>query len=228
MNFNQHQDHIKMIIDSLDQVGTEKESDYIEFFNRQRILLSMLRYHGNCPVTARKIVSQQSLSQHQPLPNEILPGQSCYTNDDAQKLMQDKRFFILNEVMVSEKDVSQVSLYRLQVDGRDLGKFKSSGIIISTGTGSTGWLYSAKQVSPGQVNHFKRTIGLKRKDEKDLDLMDHEISKIISDKTVFPIDHDQMYYYVREGFQETAISEGFCKDIVLTSDMLSGKFKIDG
>jgi NAD kinase len=30
------------------------------------------------------------------------------------------------------------------VDGRDLGKFKSSGIIIATGTGSTGWLFSAK------------------------------------------------------------------------------------
>jgi NAD kinase len=32
-------------------------------------------------------------------------------------------------------------------DGKDMGKFKSSGIIIATGTGSTGWLYSAKQVT---------------------------------------------------------------------------------
>jgi NAD kinase len=46
--------------------------------------------------------------------------------------------------MASEMDASCVSMYRLNVDGRDLGKFKSSGIIIATGTGSRRWLYSAK------------------------------------------------------------------------------------
>jgi len=51
---------------------------------------------------------------------------------------------VLNEVMTTEKDPSQLSIYRLNVEGRDLGKFRSSGIIISTGTGSTGWLYSAR------------------------------------------------------------------------------------
>jgi NAD kinase len=53
-------------------------------------------------------------------------------------------FLILNELMAAEIDPSRVSNFRLTVDGRDIGKFKSSGIIISTGTGSTGWLYSAK------------------------------------------------------------------------------------
>jgi NAD kinase len=45
---------------------------------------------------------------------------------------------------MAEKDVSTTSMYRLEVDNKDLGKFKSSGIIISTGTGSSGWLYSAR------------------------------------------------------------------------------------
>ena len=75
--------------------------------------------------------------------------------------------------MVSERDVSQVSLYRLMVDGRDLGKFKSSGILISSGTGSTGWLYSAKHVSPQQVNHFKRLTGLKDMNDTSLELVDY-------------------------------------------------------
>ncbi len=51
---------------------------------------------------------------------------------------------MLNELMTSEKDASQLSVYRVNVDNKDLGKFKSSGIIIATGTGSTGWLYGAK------------------------------------------------------------------------------------
>jgi NAD kinase len=45
---------------------------------------------------------------------------------------------------VAEKDVAQTSMYRIIVDDREMGKFKSSGLIISTGTGSSGWLYSAR------------------------------------------------------------------------------------
>lgn len=50
----------------------------------------------------------------------------------------------MNEVFVAEKDVAQTSIYKLVVDDKDMGKFKSSGLIISTGTGSSGWLYSAR------------------------------------------------------------------------------------
>jgi NAD kinase len=53
----------------------------------------------------------------------------------------------LNEVFAAEKEVSTTSIYKLTVDGKDMGRFKSSGIIISTGTGSSGWLYSARQVT---------------------------------------------------------------------------------
>ena len=117
-------------------------------------------------------------------------------------------------------------MYRLNVDDRDLGKFKSSGIIIASGTGSTGWLYSAKSISPYQVNHFKRIIGNTK--DKTLDLIDYEIAKKINDKTIFSSDSKQMFYYVREGFQETAISEGFCNEFIFTSEMLKGEIKIDG
>ena len=53
----------------------------------------------------------------------------------------------LNEVFAAEKDAAVTSMYKLEVDGKDMGKFKSSGIIISTGTGSSAWLFSAKQVT---------------------------------------------------------------------------------
>lgn len=65
----------------------------------------------------------------------------------------------LNEVFAAEKDVSCTSMYRLNADGRNLGKFKSSGIIISTGTGSSGWLYSTKQIYPEDFTFIERMIG---------------------------------------------------------------------
>ncbi len=58
----------------------------------------------------------------------------------------------LNEVFAAEKDVSCTSMYRVIIEGRDMGKFKSSGIIIATGTGSSGWLYSARQVTEQDVS----------------------------------------------------------------------------
>ena len=59
---------------------------------------------------------------------------------------------MLNEVFMAEKNASTTSSYRLQTDGVDIGKFRSSGVLVSTGTGSSGWLYGAKRV-PYNVVH---------------------------------------------------------------------------
>jgi hypothetical protein len=37
-----------------------------------------------------------------------------------------------------------------------------------------------------------------------------------------------MYYFVREGFQETIISEGYCNKLEFTAEMLGGEVKLDG
>lgn len=140
-------------------------------------------------------------------------------------------FMILNEIMLSEADASVLSVYRLTVNGNDIGKFKSSGIIVSTGTGSTGWLYSAKQVTPEVVAHYRVMNGEDKSQTmypfKSSDI-DKKIAKEISDHTIFPYDHNQMYYFVREGFQETIISEGFCNQLEFTGEMLGGEVKLDG
>ena len=66
----------------------------------------------------------------------------------------------LNEVFAAEKDVSCTSMYRIIVDDRDMGKFKSSGIIIATGTGSSGWLFSARQVTEHDVTTIQQILGM--------------------------------------------------------------------
>ena len=67
---------------------------------------------------------------------------------------QDRRevnMLTLNEAFMAEKNVSKLSSYKVIADGIDLGKFKSSGIIVSTGTGSSGWLYGAKRTNPNNM-----------------------------------------------------------------------------
>jgi len=65
------------------------------------------------------------------------------TRDDQKE----KKALCLNEVFCAEADVSSASRYCITKDGVDLGVFKSSGLIVSTGTGSSGWLYSARQLT---------------------------------------------------------------------------------
>ena len=72
---------------------------------------------------------------------------------------QTAKQYSLNEIFVAEENVSQTSVFRLGVDGRDVGKFKSSGLIIATGTGSTGWLYSAKRFTELDVKRALENLG---------------------------------------------------------------------
>lgn len=66
---------------------------------------------------------------------------------------------VLNEIFVAEKDIGKTSIYKLKVDNEMLGKFKSSGVIISTGTGSSGWLFSARRVTQSDVRNILNYLG---------------------------------------------------------------------
>ena len=72
---------------------------------------------------------------------KIIPSR---INSSSKK---EQNILMLNEAFLAEKDSSKVSQYKVNVDGIDIGRFKSSGIIVSTGTGSSGWLYGAKRVT---------------------------------------------------------------------------------
>jgi hypothetical protein len=110
-------------------------------------------------------------------------------------------------------------------DGADLGVFKSSGLIVSTGTGSTGWLYAARQITAQQLADIQATLGtLSHAD----DTVNEGLAREISDETVFDRGADKMYFCVREGFSMTRAGEGFCQKMVVTSEMLNGEAIVDG
>ena len=90
--------------------------------------------------------------------------------------------------------MSQTSKFKLAVDDNYLGKFKSSGLIISTGTGSTGWLYSAKRFTAIDVERALRCLGA----HGEPDQVASYIAQSLSDKTIFQPETQSFYYFVRE------------------------------
>lgn len=137
---------------------------------------------------------------------------------------------MLNEIFVAEKDIGKTSIYRLAVDREPLGKFKSSGVIISTGTGSSGWLFSARRITQSDVRNILGYLGHQEAQE----LVEDHFAKTVSQQTIFSPDEERMYYFVREGYAKDTTNgynrhkEGFCKHIEFQSELVEGTVYIDG
>ena len=137
-----------------------------------------------------------------------------------------KTAYALNEVFAAEKNVGHSSIYRLKADDIYMGKFKSSGVLIATGTGSTGWMQSAKRTSYGDVDGVLRHLGFSENE--------HTISAIadeMSQKTRFDENLPQCYYYVREpqsreGYENGC--QGFAKKVEFLGELFDGMISVDG
>lgn len=140
---------------------------------------------------------------------------------------ESKRQLALNEVFVAEKNVGSSSIYRMSVDGDYIGKFSASGLIISTGTGSSGWLHSAKRFTEHDVAQALNRMGSGGEPAETV----KKLADTLTEKTRFAEDYPYFYYYVREptimGDYE-GHWEGFAKHIEFLSELIDGRVSIDG
>ncbi len=148
--------------------------------------------------------------------------ESPYTGERTSKLA-------LNEIFIAEQDVGKTSTYKLIADGVDLGKFKSSGVILSTGTGSTGWLFSARRITQSDVRAILDHLG----NQDNQELVEEHFARTISEQTVFPPEEERIYYFVREGYAKDVTGynkhkEGFARHIKYLSQLVEGRVYIDG
>lgn len=66
--------------------------------------------------------------------------------------------FALNEVFVGERDPVRASVLKVQSDGEEWERHKCSGLLISTGTGTSAWSAEASKVNPQDVMAVLRGI----------------------------------------------------------------------
>ena len=140
-----------------------------------------------------------------------------------------QEFNTLNDICMTERNIGKASSYILKVDDTNHGKIKSSGILLSTGTGSTGWLYNARKANIGYIEDIMLELGF------DASTVSKHVRRTVND-FIFKTNDMRMYYYNREMWadprkrlqlRDPAI-EGFCSTMELKSMCLEGTVVIDG
>ncbi|RCN40852.1 NAD(+)/NADH kinase [Ancylostoma caninum] len=139
----------------------------------------------------------------------------------------------LNEVFVGEDEAAKVSTYSISIDDQPMVKQKSSGLIVSTGTGSTSWYYGMNRVEEQSVSAIleaMQSMGIEVK--ANVRGLAEEIAKKMNDKIAFEPDHPNFAYSIREPifnatFKRTSV-RGFARRIRLKSKCSKGFLVLDG
>ncbi|PSN42116.1 hypothetical protein C0J52_02968 [Blattella germanica] len=134
----------------------------------------------------------------------------------------------LNEVFMGESLSSRVSYLGLSIDGGVYTKVKSSGICVSTGSGSTSWHLSINRITEQSVSEVVKLLGCE-------DACVKEIADQFNRNLVFGHDENRMSYTVRDLISAGVWPDpkglkprGFAKRIEVTSRCFDGGLVVDG
>ncbi|VDO56747.1 unnamed protein product [Haemonchus placei] len=139
----------------------------------------------------------------------------------------------LNEVFVGEDEAAKVSTYAISIDDQPMVKQKSSGLIVSTGTGSTSWYYGMNRVEDqGVAAILEAAQGMGVEIKANMRELAGEIAKKLNDKIAFEPNHPNFAFSIREPifnatFKRTPV-RGFARRIRLKSKCSKGFLVLDG
>ncbi|CAH0761651.1 unnamed protein product [Diatraea saccharalis] len=108
-------------------------------------------------------------------------------------------YLALNEVFIGESVTSRVSLLRLQIDNGKWTHTKSSGLCVTTGTGSTSWHFSINCLRTHSVLELMKILSEEYDVKLDTSLEKaREVAERYNQKLMFAADSEQLAYSVRE------------------------------
>lgn len=143
----------------------------------------------------------------------------------------------LNEVFIGEALSARVSYYELAVDGSERTKVKSSGLCVSTGTGSTSWTFNINKLTHQSVSDLMKLIQEETRlpiDYKDQRLIDRITAKF-NDNLIFGPEVSLMGYTIRDSLSDGTLPvpgerkpRGFAKQLDIRSRCFDASLVIDG
>uniref|UniRef100_A0A0N4VK77 NAD(+) kinase n=1 Tax=Enterobius vermicularis TaxID=51028 RepID=A0A0N4VK77_ENTVE len=139
----------------------------------------------------------------------------------------------LNDIFVGESHAARVSSYEIQIDDGAVLKQKSSGLVVSTGTGSTSWNYNINRVFEQDVSDLLRimsSLGVPLNDTNKS--FTQEICQRFNEKLVFKPQSPMLAYTIREPLVNVTypenIKRGFASRIWIRSCCSDAHLVLDG
>jgi len=143
----------------------------------------------------------------------------------------------LNEVFIGEALSARVSYYELSVDKSERFKVKSSGLCVSTGTGSTSWTFNINKLTHQNVGDLMRIIHEETNlplNWKDRRLIDKVTAKF-NDNLLFGPAVSLMGYTIRDPVSDGTLPfpgerkpRGFAEHMEIRSRCFDASLVIDG
>ncbi|KAF1759076.1 hypothetical protein GCK72_015536 [Caenorhabditis remanei] len=138
----------------------------------------------------------------------------------------------LNEVFIGEDEAAKVSTYNISIDDSQTVKQKSSGLIVSTGTGSTSWYLGMNRIDENattSVLEALQSLGINVPITRNLV---EKVVTTVNEKIPFEPDHPSFAFSIREPifnatYKRTA-TRGFARKIRLESRCTNGYLVLDG
>lgn len=118
-----------------------------KWVRRSRIKVTLLGENGDLSSAIDLYESNSSAppGDAEPVPESLTAGERTRYDSKMKKVLP---YLALNEVFIGETMAARVSHLHISKDGEPLvTKTKSSGLCVSTGTGSTSWLTSINRLS---------------------------------------------------------------------------------
>mmetsp|Transcript_3130 Transcript_3130/g.4415 ORF Transcript_3130/g.4415 Transcript_3130/m.4415 type:complete len:185 (-) Transcript_3130:323-877(-) len=133
----------------------------------------------------------------------------------------------LNEVFLSEMDPCRPSIFNIGVDGEERQTVRSSGLIASSGTGSTAWFTSAARVHQSTVMRVLDAAGINTNFMHANSLKDQ-----INSQIAFNPESDKLGFVVREPIINRAHNVksrfGHCRRLSVRSLGWNAALVVDG
>ncbi|PIO05425.1 hypothetical protein COT47_04860 [Candidatus Woesearchaeota archaeon CG08_land_8_20_14_0_20_43_7] len=132
---------------------------------------------------------------------------------------------IMNELLVTTKDNIKAARYDIEADGRKATHI-DSGLLVSTGAGSTGWIYNASRLLKEDVGRIAKELG----HGLDKDRLVELTQKMNDMHICAPTERRLMFRsqaLMDNSISEVSLASGSAGKIKITSRMLDGMLVID-
>lgn len=153
------------VAEAVDKIGAGEFS----WFLRKRLRITLIGDRDKISEKALELHSQQLTYPEyryvelisettQPLDHPLVENPQSNGSTDVKLSKRVLPILALNEVFVGESLSSRVSYLEVQLDQDKMFKTRNSGLIISTGTGSTSWTFNVNKLTHQSVESLLRYV----------------------------------------------------------------------